>query len=122
MWIHISKIAKTVIFSTQTKVETVHKLFFAKPSTIISKNTENSPNSSAYTIECKLVRNFSPIVTKIGIFSSATAIVLQTSANCSHKNSQKQQLTAHTSIVKRITVSVTNTHLSFSKHHYCSNW
>ena len=35
MWIRISKIAKTVIFSTQTKVETVHKLIFAKPSTII---------------------------------------------------------------------------------------
>ena len=57
MWIHISKIAKTAIFSTQTKWKTVHKLFFAKPSTIIVENTENSPNSSSYTIECKLVRN-----------------------------------------------------------------
>ena len=30
MWIHISKIAKTIIFSTQTDVENFLKLFFAK--------------------------------------------------------------------------------------------
>ena len=44
---------------------------------------------------------FSPIVSqKFGIFSSATAIVLQTSINFSHTKPSKQQLTAHTSIVK----------------------
>ena len=30
MWIHISKVAKTIIFSTQTDVEDFIKLFFAK--------------------------------------------------------------------------------------------
>ena len=59
--------------------------FSAKPSTIIVENTENLPNSSSYTIEGKLVRNSQ----KIGIFSSATAIALQTSANCSHTKFSK---------------------------------
>ena len=35
------------------------------------------------------------------------------------QNSQKQQLTAHMPIVKRITVSVTNTHLSSSDAQLC---
>ena len=30
MWIYISKIAKTIIFSTQTEVEILYKLFFCK--------------------------------------------------------------------------------------------
>ena len=96
MWIHISKIAKTIIFSTQTEVETFHKLFSAKPPTIIVENTENSPNSLSYTIEHKLVRNSHLLSQKIGIFSSATSIVLHTQCklltrklskaaiNCSH--------------------------------------
>ena len=45
MWIHISKIAKTIIFSTQTDVEDFIKLFLQKPSTIIVEHTENSHNS-----------------------------------------------------------------------------
>ena len=52
--------------------------FSAKPSTIVVENTENSPNLSSYTIEHKLVRKFSPIIPKIGIFSSVTAIVQHT--------------------------------------------
>ena len=89
MWIHISKIAKTIIVSTQTEVETFQKLIPTIPSTIIVENTENSPNSSSYTIECKNSEKFSPIVSKVGIFSSATAIVLNT----------KMQI-AHTQIIK----------------------
>ena len=69
MWIHISKIAKTAIFSTQTKVETIHKLILQKPSTIIVENTENPPNSSSYTIEHKVVRNSHLLFHKAGIFS-----------------------------------------------------
>ena len=57
MWIYISAIAKTIIFFPhKTEVEIFHKSFFAKTSTIIVENTENSPNSSSYTIEYKLVR------------------------------------------------------------------
>ena len=48
----------------------------------------------------KIVRKSHLLLCKTGIFSSATAIVLQTSANCSYAKASKQQLTAHTSIVK----------------------
>ena len=76
MWIRISKIAKTISFSTQTEVEIFQKLIPAKPSTIIVENTENSPNSSSYTIDRKSVRNPHLLFQKFGIFSSATSIVL----------------------------------------------
>ena len=69
MWIYISAIAKTIIFSTQTEVEIFHKSFLAKTSTIIVENTEDSPNSSSYTIEYKLVRNSHLLSQKTGIFS-----------------------------------------------------
>ena len=88
--------------------------FSTKPSTIIVENTENLPNSSSYTIQNKLVRNSHVLSKKAGIFSSATTIVLQTSENCSCTKFSKQQLIAHMSIVKRIMVSVTNTHPSSS--------
>ena len=78
----------------------LHKFYLAHIPTIIAENTENSPNSSSYTIEHKIVRNSHLLLCKIGIFSSATAIVLQTSVNCSYTKSSKQQLTVHTSIVK----------------------
>ena len=55
---------------------------------------------------------FSPIVTKIGISSSATSIVLHTKRKLLTRKLSKQQLTAHTSIVKRYMQSVTNTHQS----------
>ena len=114
MWIRISKIAKTVSFSTQSEVEIFQKLIPAKPSTIIVENTENLPNLSSDTIDRKSVRNSHLLFQKIGIFSSATSIALYTKRKFLTRKVSKQQLTAHTSIVKRITVSVTNTHLSSS--------
>ena len=57
MWVHINALAKTIVFSTQIKVEIVHKSNLTKTSTIIVENTENLPNSSSYTIEYKIVRN-----------------------------------------------------------------
>ena len=57
MWVHISTIAKTIVFPHKTKVEIFHKSNPTKTSTIIVENTENSPNSSSYTIEYKIVRN-----------------------------------------------------------------
>ena len=56
MWIYISAIAKTIIFSTQNRGGNISQVIFCKTSTIIVENTENSPNSSSYTIEYKLVR------------------------------------------------------------------
>ena len=98
MWVHSSALGKTIVFPHKIEVEIVHKLYPTKTSTIIVENTENLPNSSSDTIEYKIVINFTYYLA-VGIFSSATAIVLQTSVNCSHTKSSKQQLTAHTSIV-----------------------
>ena len=88
MWIHISKIAKTIIFSTQTEVEIFHKLISAKPSTIIVENTENSPNSSSYTIERKLVRNSHLLSQKLAFPQVPHQLFSIQSANCSHANYQ----------------------------------
>ena len=60
----------------------------------------------------QISEKFSPIVSKIWHF-------LKCHNNCSHTKISKEQLTAHTSIVKRITVSVTNTHLSSSNALLC---
>ena len=57
MWVHSSILAKTIVFPHKIKVEIVHKLNPTKTSTIIVENTENSPKSSFYTIEYKIVRN-----------------------------------------------------------------
>ena len=57
MWVHISALAKTIVFPHKIKVEIVHKSNLTKTSTIIVENTENLPNMSAYTIEYKIVRN-----------------------------------------------------------------
>ena len=101
MWVHISTKAKTIVLPHKFEVVILHKLYRTKTSTIIVENTKNSPYSSSYTIEYKIVRNSHLLSqTKIGIFSSATAIVLQTNVNCSRTKPSKQQLTAHTSIVK----------------------
>ena len=89
-----------MFYHTKLEVVILHKFYLAHISTIIAENTANLPNSSSYTIEHKIVRNSHLLLRKIGIFSSATAIVLQTSVNCSYAKSSKQQLTAHTSIVK----------------------
>ena len=104
MWIRISKIAKTISFSTQTEVEIFQKLIPAKPSTIIVENTKNSPNLSSYTIDHKSVRNSHLLFQKFGIFSSATSIALYTKRKLlSHAKVSKQQLTALNPIVKRYT-------------------
>ena len=103
MWIYISAIATTIIFPHKQRWKYFTSHFSAKTSTIIVENTENSPNSSSYTIEYKLVRNSHLLSQKLAFFSSATAIVQQTSVNCSHTKLSKQQLTAHMSIVKGYT-------------------
>ena len=57
MWIYISAIAKTIVFPHKTKVEKSHNSNLTKYPQIIVENTENSPNSSIYTIEYNIVRN-----------------------------------------------------------------
>ena len=62
------------------------------------------------------MRNSHLLLCKTGIFSSATAIVVQTSINCSYAKTSKQQLTAHLSIVKEIVTKCSKHMLSFCKH------
>ena len=95
------------------KVVIFQKLYPINIFKIIVENTENSPYSSPYTIEYKILRKPHLLLHKTGIFSSATAIVPQTSAYCSYAKSSKQQLTAHTPIAKGDTTKC-NKHASFS--------
>ena len=88
MWICISKIAKTISFSTQTEVEIFQKLIPAKPSTIIVENTENSPNSSSYTIDHKSVRNSHLLFQNLAFSQVPHQLFLIQNANCSHANYQ----------------------------------
>ena len=58
MWVFISvKTKNNYFYHTKIKVEILHKLYLHKHPQIIAENTENSPNSSSYTIENKIVRN-----------------------------------------------------------------
>ena len=68
---------KQLLFPHKQRWNYFTSYFSAKPSTIIVESTENSPNSSSYTIEYKLVRN-SHLLSQFGIFSSVTAIVQHT--------------------------------------------
>ena len=85
----------------------------------IVENTKNSQNSRLYTIQTKSGEKFSPIVTKIWHFLKCHNNCISKSVNCSHIKISKEQLTAHTPIVKRIMVSVTNTHPSSSNALLC---
>ena len=67
----------------------------------------------------QISEKFSPIITKTWHFLKCYNNYIPNSVNCSHIKISKEQLTAHTPIVKRITVSVTNTHLSFSNALLC---
>ena len=57
MWVHISTKAKTIVLPHKFELVILHILYHTKTSTIIVENTENSPYSSSYTIEYKIVRN-----------------------------------------------------------------
>ena len=122
MWVQISAKAKNNCFTTQIYVVIFHKLYLTKTSTIIVENTENSPYLSSYTIENKIVRNSHLLSHKNWHF-------LKCHSNCStskHKllthKAIKQQLTAHTSIVKG-NMTKCQKHASFSlQMHYCGHW
>ena len=67
----------------------------------------------------QISEKFSPIVSKIWHFLKCHNNCFSSSVNCSHTKTSKEQLTPHTPIVKRITVSVTNTHPSSSNALLC---
>ena len=143
LMVFLQKIGKITVFHTKlttsislvgrkiqkigfyNKTGTIFKSFPLQESakvTIIVEHTENSQNSQLYTIENNINQSsekFSPIVSKIWHFLKCHNNCYSTSVNCSHTKISKEQLTAHTSIVKRIMVSVTNTHLSSSNALLC---
>ena len=81
-----------------------HNSNLTKYPQVIVENTENSPNSSSYTIKYKSVRNSHLLSQKTGIFFLKCHSNCSTNKrNCSHTKLSKQQLTAHKSIVKRYT-------------------
>ena len=120
MWVHISKIAKTIVFPHKTKVENLIIQILQKHPQIIVENTENPPNSSINTIEYKIVRNSHPL--------SQNWHFLKCHSNCS---TNKHKLLTHKVIKAAIncsyvycegnTATVVNTHYSLQMH-YCCHW
>ena len=86
--------------------------------TIVEKHQKIRKNRDS-TQYNKFGEKFSPIITKIWHFLKCHNNYISKSANCSHIKISKEQLTAHMPIVKRITVSVTNTHPSSSNTLLC---
>ena len=99
--------------------KTFSSYFLQKPSTIIVEHTENSHNSRLYTIQHKTVRNSHLLSHKLAFSQVPQQLFFKQVQIALTQNSQKQQLTAHTPIVKRIMVSVTNTHPSSSNAQLC---
>ena len=102
MWVHIRANAKTIVLSHKSRGGNTSQIISTQTSTIIVEKTENLPNSSSHTIEHKIVRNSHLLLHKIWHFLKchSNCSTNQTSVNCSYAKSSKQQLTAHTSIVK----------------------
>ena len=102
MWLNISAKAKTIVLLHKNQGRNISQIKYNTYSQQNCRKHRNSPNSSSFTIDVdtQLLRKSHLLLCKIGIFSSATAIVLQTKINCSYARASKQQLTAHTSIVK----------------------
>ena len=101
MWLNISAKAKQLFYHTKIEVVIFHKLNLTHIFTIIAEYTKNSLNSSSYTIECKIVRKSHLLLRKKLAFSQVPhQLFFKQSVNCSYTRASKQQLTAHTSIVK----------------------
>ena len=80
MWFYKGVKLNILATKQKTAVAQNYKINPIQITTIIAENTENSLNSVSYTIEIiqfKIVRNSHLLKDKIGIFSSATAIVTQ---------------------------------------------
>ena len=121
MWIYISAIAKTIIFSTQTEVEIFHNLFFCKTIHNYCRKHRKFAKFVILHIRIQISEKFSPIVPKLAFSQVSQQLSNIQSANCSHTNYQKQQLTAHTSIVKRYMAKCYK-HAPFSlQAHYCGH-
>ena len=122
MWIYISKIAKTVIFSTQTEVETFHRLFFCKTIHNYCKNHRKFAKFVILHNRMQISEKFSPILSKIGIFSSATSIVLHTKRKLLTRKLSKAAINCSYIYCEEIYGKVLQTHTNLFKAHYCGHW
>ena len=114
------KLQKIGFFAKTSNVLQSFSLQLVAQYTIV-EHTENSHNLQLYTIQHKSVRNSHLLSQKYLAFPQ-----VPNQKNCyfnkrkllTYKN-LKEQLTPHTSIVKRIMISVTNMHLSSSNALLC---
>ena len=106
----LALLLKQLFFHTKPRWKYLTNQILQKYPQIIVENTKNLPDSVILHNRIQNSEKFLTYYLKIGISSSATAIVLQTSVNCSHIKLSKQQLSAHMSIVKVLWQSVANTH------------
>ena len=101
MWIYISTIAKTTIFPHKIKVGKSQNSNPTKyPQVIVEKNQKFAKFVILHN-RIQISEKFSPIISKLAFFLKCHSNCSTNKRNCSHTIIKKQQLTAHTSIVKR---------------------
>ena len=122
MWIYISKIAKTIIFSTQTEVKIFHKLFFYKTIQNYCRKHRKLTKFVILYNRTQSSEKFSPIVSKIGIFSSATSIVLHTKRKLLTRKLSKAAINCSYIYCEEIYGKVLQTRTILFKAHYCGHW
>ena len=122
MWIYISKIAKTIIFSTQTEVEIFHKLIFCKNIHNYCRKHRKFAKFIILNNRTQISEKFSAIVSKIGIFSSATSIVFHTKCKLLTRKLSKAAINCSYIYCEEIYGKVLQTHTILFKAHYCGHW
>ena len=95
--------------------------FSAKPSTIIVENTKNSPNSSSYTIERKLVRNSHLLSQKLA-FSQVPQQLFFKQVQIAHTQIIKAGIICSHIYCEEIHGKVLQTRTNLFKTHYCGHW
>ena len=119
MWINISKIAKTIIFSTQTEVEIFHKLIFCKNIHNYCRKHHKFAKFIILHNRAQISEKSSPIVSKIGIFSSATSIVQHTRHKLLTHKLSKAAINCSYTYCEEIYGKVLQTHTFSLQAHYC---
>ena len=122
MWIYISKIAKTIIFSTQTEVEIFHKSIFCKNIHNYCRKHRKFAKFIILHNRTQISEKFSAIVSKIGIFSSATSIVLHTKCKLLTRKLSKAAINCSYIYCEEIYGKVLQTCTNLFKAHYCGHW
>ena len=122
MWIHSNKIAKTIIFSTQTEVETLHKLFSCKTIHNYCRKHRKFAKFIILHNRTQSTEKFSPIVSKNWHF-------LKCHINCSSykcklltRKLSKAAINCSYIYCEEIHGKVLQTCTNLFKAHYCGHW